>query len=352
MPGPIRRFFTNIICGCVYNKDKRKRLRVVLNSSMTDCLRFIHKNTGTRPRRIKTFVGYQARSLLISSNDEYIFKFPLRRSNSDALTQREQRLVDVFQGISPIPIPPVDVFPHHGHLVRRYPFIVGAQLRQMPLDVVLSNLDTLAKQIAEFIFVIGFSDPESVRDLKPSPDATPDYMYGWSQGDICDNFIVDMTTMKIIAFIDWEDCTFGDYSKIFTSDKRSPHRELMSAVRTEYDRIYRASRWYKKSEQKKQNNKSHTIKGCLMKLRKIFVNLICVFIPNGKLRRKMRVVLNNPSVYSYIKFVKKWAAKNCGGAHKIAISFGVGCQNLIVVLNNAHVFKFSLSGGGGGYCPA
>ena len=89
-----------------------------------------------------------------------------------------------------------------------------------------------------------------------------------------------------------------------------------------------------------------------MKLRKIFVNLICVFIPNGKLRRKMRVVLNNPSVYSYIKFVKKWAAKNCGGAHKIAISFGVGCQNLIVVLNNAHVFKFSLSGGGGGYCPA
>lgn len=241
MAGSIRRFFTNIICGCVYNKDKRKRLRVVLNSSLMDCLRFIKKNTGTSPRRIKTFVGYQARSLLISSNDEYIFKFPLRRSDSDTLARREQRLVNAFSPLSPIFIPPVDVFVHRGHLVRRYPFIHGTQLRQLPLDVAMANIDTLAKQIAEFIFKIGSCDPESVRDLKPSPDAIPGYMYGWSQGDICDNFILDASTMKIIAFIDWEDCMFGDFSQIFTMDKRSPHRELMAAVRHEYDALYAAS---------------------------------------------------------------------------------------------------------------
>ena len=46
--------------------------------------------------------------------------------------------------------------------------------------------------------------------------------------------------MKIIAFIDWEDCMFGDFSQIFTMDKRSPHRELMAAVRREYDALYAA----------------------------------------------------------------------------------------------------------------
>ena len=238
MAGSIRRFFTNIICGFVPNKDRRKRLRVMLNSSMMDCLRFIRENTGTRPRKIKTFIGYQARNLLISSNDEYIFKFPLRRSDSDELTRREHRLVNAFRPLSPIPIPPVDVFFHRGHLVRRYPFIHGTHLRQMPIDVALANIDKLAPQIARFIYEIGISDPESVRDLKPSPDARPGHMYGWSQGDICDNFMVDMSTMKIIAFIDWEDCYFGDFSHIFTIDKRSPHRELMSAVRCEYEKLF------------------------------------------------------------------------------------------------------------------
>ena len=238
MAGPIRRFFTNLICGCVYNKDARKRLRVVLNSSMMDSVRFIRKNLGGPVHKIKTFTGYQARNLLISANDTHIFKFPLRRSNSRELTLCESRIVAAFAPISPIYIPSVEVFEHRGELVRRYEFIHGTQLRQMPLDVVLANIDTLAKQIAQFMFEIGRSDPESIRDLKPSPDAHPDYMYGWSQGDICDNFMVDMKTMKIIAFIDWEDCAFCDFSCIFTGDRRSPHRELMSATKREYDKLY------------------------------------------------------------------------------------------------------------------
>lgn len=240
MAGPIRRFFTNLICGCVYNKDTRKRLRVVLNSSMVDSLRFIRKNLGTPVHKIKTFIGYQARNLLISVNDAYIFKFPLRRSNSRELTLRETRIVAALAPISPIYIPSVDVFEHRGNLVRRYEFIRGTQLRQIPLDVAMANIDTLAKQIAKFMFEIGRSDPASIRDLKPTPDAQPDYMYGWSQGDICDNFMVDMKTMNIIAFIDWEDCAFCDFSGIFSGDKRSPHRELMAATKREYDKLYHA----------------------------------------------------------------------------------------------------------------
>ena len=50
--------------------------------------------------------------------------------------------------------------------------------------------------------------------------------------------LVVLKTMKIIAFIDWEDCEFRDFSAMFHSDKRSPHRELMLAVEREYDRLY------------------------------------------------------------------------------------------------------------------
>lgn len=78
-------------------------------------------------------------------------------------------------------------------------------------------------------------------------------------------------------------------------------------------------------------------------LRRFFTNIICGFIPGDRARRRIRVMLNNPSARSYIKFVQQWADENCGGAKKISINFGVGCQNLIVVLNNAHVFKFSLT---------
>lgn len=238
MAGSIRRFFANIICGCIYNKDTRKRVRAVINSDMISYLRFIRKNTGLPIRKIKTFTGYQARSLLVSVNDKYIFKFPLRRSNSDALALREARIVDTFRKISPIYVPPVEIFYHRGRVIRRYEYIRGTMFRQLPLDVALSNIDKLASQIANFIFTIGESDPVEIRDLKSNPRARPKYMHGWTQQDVCDNFFVDAKTMQIIAFIDWEDSEFRDFSKMIFNDKRSPNRELMDAVKREYDKLY------------------------------------------------------------------------------------------------------------------
>ena len=44
--------------------------------------------------------------------------------------------------------------------------------------------------------------------------------------------------MEIIAFIDWEDCYFGDFAATFTGDQRSPNRELMRAAKREYDKLY------------------------------------------------------------------------------------------------------------------
>ena len=238
MAGSVRRFFTNIICGCVYNKDKRKHLRVLLNSPVASYLRFIRKNSGEPLRKVKTFIGYQARNLLISVNDKYIYKFPLRRSDSHKLTMCEQRVVSALAPLSPIYVPPVHVYEHRGQLVRRYEYIDGYQLRQIPLDIAMANIDTLASQVARFMYVIGCADPDEIRDLKPTPDDAPGYMYGWTQGDITDNFLVDIRTMRVIAMIDWEDCRFGDFSQLLTQDRRSPQREFTAAVQREYDKLY------------------------------------------------------------------------------------------------------------------
>lgn len=238
MAGKIRRFFTNIMCGCVYNQDKRKHLRVVLNSPMVSYIRFVRKNATCPIKKLRTFIGYQARNLLISVNDEYIYKFPLRRTDSDELALREKRIVDALIPVSPIGIPPVEIYEHRGVLVRRYPFVRGTRLRAMPTDVALKNVKILAPQIARFLYEIGISDPVQIRDLKPDANAKPGYMFGWFHGDIGDNFFIDMDTMQITAFIDWEDCYFGDFSATFTGDKRSPNRELMRAALQEYKKIY------------------------------------------------------------------------------------------------------------------
>lgn len=124
---PIRHFFTNIICGCVYNKDDRKKLRVLLNSPVMSYLRFVRADLGVKIRRFRTFVGYQARSLLIGVNDKYIYKFPLRRDNYRELAMREKRVTDALRAVSPLYIPNVEVLNYNGMLVRKYDLIRGKQ---------------------------------------------------------------------------------------------------------------------------------------------------------------------------------------------------------------------------------
>ena len=206
----IRRFITNIICGFVYNKDGRKKLRVVLNSPMLEYIRFIRSDTGLRAPRLRTFVGYQARSLIIGVNARWVYKFPLRRDNYRELAQREQRISNALAPYSPISIPGVELIEYKNILIRKYDYISGATLRSAPRDLIMTNLDKLAAG----------------------------YMFGWCQGDVCDNFIIDIKTMTVRAFIDWEDARFCDFSYMFNCEKRTPAREFMNAVRVEYDRLW------------------------------------------------------------------------------------------------------------------
>lgn len=79
-----------------------------------------------------------------------------------------------------------------------------------------------------------------------------------------------------------------------------------------------------------------------MSVRSLFANIVCGFIPNHKSRSRVRVVLNNPSVHKYVRMVRAWADENCGGVRKLKLEFGVGCHNLVVLLNDEHVFKIPL----------
>ncbi|MDE5616014.1 MAG: hypothetical protein K2I81_04260, partial [Alphaproteobacteria bacterium] len=225
----------------VYSKDGRKKLRVVLNSPMLEYFRFIRADTGLKMPRLRTFVGYQARSLIIGVNNRWVYKFPLRRDNYRELAMREQRIIKALSPISSIPVPGVKLIEYKGMLVRKYDFITGATLRSAPRDLIMKNLQPLAASVAQFLYGLARVDPAEIRDLKPSPDARPGYMYGWCQGDVCDNFMIDLKTMKIKAFIDWEDARFCDFSYMFCCEKRSPAREFMSAVRIEYDRLWNAN---------------------------------------------------------------------------------------------------------------
>lgn len=236
--GVIRRFFVNLVCGIIPNKDKRKKARVVMNSNMVGYLRFIHKNIGAPITKVKTFVGYQARNLIIGVNNKWVFKFPLRRDDSNELALREKRIVDALAPFSPVAIPDVEIYKYRGCVVRRYEYIQGSTLRGLPTHAVMQNMDKLASQVARFMYDIAMADPEQILDLKPAPDMQPGYMCGWCQGDICDNFMVNPDTMDVIAFIDWEDAKFFDFSHLFHAEKRSPAREFMLAVEREYKKLY------------------------------------------------------------------------------------------------------------------
>ena len=237
MASSLRRFFANVISGFIANKDTRKRVRVILNSDIGGYLRFIRHDIGSL-RKVKTFVGYQARSLLISVNDEYIYKFPLRRSNANELALRERDIVSALAPLSPVYIPPVEILEYKDMLVRKYKFINGVQLRKLPLNTAMELIDELAPVVANFLHTIACANPPEIAQYKPTKNAKSGYMFGWTQADVCDNFLIDEKTHKIIAFIDWEDAFFGDFSYLFKNEKRSPAREFMAQVQIEYEKIY------------------------------------------------------------------------------------------------------------------
>ena len=239
----IHHFIVNAICGLVYGRDRRRHVRTVLNGHPIRNLRFVQKHLGTRLFHTRIRTGYMGRNIVIITNDKWAFKFPVASENAYQKALREKRVVDALREHCPVRVPNMELIPMQTAtgevMVRKYEIVHGTTVREMPAKQVLNNIHKLAPQMAAAIYAIGCANPTEIRDLKTIKNAQPRYMHGWCQGDICDNFMIDPTTMRITAYIDWEDASFMDFSNLFESYQETPARELMTAVAREYDKLWR-----------------------------------------------------------------------------------------------------------------
>lgn len=231
---PIRHFFTNMVCGLIANKARRKKVRVLLNSDLRAYIKFIRRDLGvSHLHKIRTAIGYGAQNLIVIVNDAWVYKFPLCKSNPNEIALREKRIVDAFSKISPIYVPPVQLLQLNNMYVRKYEFIHGRTFAQLRNHEINAHIDEWSTDIAKFIYVMAKSDPEQIADLKPADADTPKEFYGWAHGDIAGNFMIDNNTHKIIAVIDWEDCRYGDFSGMWTSSLQRG-TEFYNLVRDKY----------------------------------------------------------------------------------------------------------------------
>ena len=138
-------------------------------------------------------------------------------------------------------MPDMEIIYWRGMIVRRYEFVRGKLLCDFPVEYIMANRDKLAYQLAYFMYVIGCADPAEIRDLKPTPNAHSEYLYGWFHNDIGQNFLMD-DELNIIGFIDWETTEFCDFKKSLRMAERfwnkNGYKGLMTDVIAEYSKLY------------------------------------------------------------------------------------------------------------------
>ena len=121
-------------------------------------------------------------------------------------------------------------------------FANGVLVSDVDPGVFSVHREHVAKQIANFMFVIGTSDPVELRDLKPTKNAKPEYMYGWFHGDIWQNFMLDTKTFDITYFIDWEDTKFQSFMPGLCAATRTWEKRgyafMGITILSEYSKLY------------------------------------------------------------------------------------------------------------------
>ena len=81
----------------------------------------------------------------------------------------------------------------------------------------------------------------------------------------------------------------------------------------------------------------------MKKIRKIFVNILCGFIPNRQTRKRLRITLNNPIIKQMTDFAKSFSNKR---RPNIKHTYGFRCANIVITVDNKWVFKFPLADNG------
>ena len=81
-------------------------------------------------------------------------------------------------------------------------------------------------------------------------------------------------------------------------------------------------------------------------MRHLLANIVCLFIWKKSLRDKVRTMLYYPQFHDYVQFVRRYADAHHMRQCNIKTKVGWICCNLVVVLNDKHVFKFPLKNDG------
>ena len=238
----MRHFISNIVCGFIWNKSLRDKVRTIIRyPQVREYVRYVRSFAKNMKQcKIKTTVGYGCSNFIVVLNKKYVFKFPLLNNGYD-VAMREKRIFDAFYGISPIKIPLMSVIPYKNIYIRKYEFATGKLLTEIAPNVVRQHREHIAKQIAEFLYVIAKADPIEIRDLKPNKNDKPGFLYGWNHGDIWQNFMLD-DKFNITFFIDWETANFGSlksalYAASHHWDKFG-YRYIVVDIMDEYSRLY------------------------------------------------------------------------------------------------------------------
>ena len=248
----MRHLISNIVGWLIPDKALRDKVRTMIRYPQTrKYIKYVRQYAKNMSKcKIKTRVGYGCSNFIVILNDKWVFKFPLL-DNGVASSVREKRIVDAFQHISPIKIPQIELLKFDNMIVRKYEFAKGKLLTEVDPNIIAKNREHIAKQIANFLYVVGKSDPKEIRDLKADPAAKPDFLYGWFQGDVWQNFMLDPKTMNINFFIDWEDAGFKDFKKALRAAShhwdKFGYRGIIVDSMAEYAKLY-----YQQSDEKKK----------------------------------------------------------------------------------------------------
>ena len=239
----MRHLVSNIVCGFIWSKKLRDLVRTMIRFPQThDYVRYVrHFAKNMKQRKIKKIVGYGCKNFIVILNNKHVFKFPLLTDGKE-ISIREKRIVDAFYGISPIKIPLMKIIPYKNIYIRKYEFATGTLLTDVKPAVIAQHQEHIAKQIAKFMYEIGRTDPKEIRDLKPNQNAKPDFLYGWFQHDIWQNFMLDTKTFDITFFIDWEQTAFEDFRPaLYTCSHnwdKFGYRGIMVNILSEYSKLY------------------------------------------------------------------------------------------------------------------
>jgi len=134
----------------------------------------------------------------------------------------------------------MEIIDFDGMAVRKYEFISGVGFHSLDRKTQNEHADKIAKQLAQFLYIVGTADPVAIRDLKPKKTVKPSIMCGWNQNDLWDNFIMDPKTFDIIGIIDWEDAGFNDFYICFTGG--TGNSNIRAALLHEYIKLIRSEK--------------------------------------------------------------------------------------------------------------